>query len=95
MMDSNNFFDPNEVERQPDSQWTGPDMAFHLNLQNKLCLCLRGWDTPESVDGFTIEEIDILMEMLKEAKTIIERDQDKAVEEMKQGQFNWEQNNDA
>jgi hypothetical protein len=93
MNQDDTFFNLPAKERVPGEEWDGPDMAFHLNLNDKLCLCLRGWDTPESVEGFTFEEIGMLIEMLNDAKKIIIDKEAEAVQEMKQqGTFNWEKN---
>ena len=47
MNQDDTFFNLPAKERVPGEEWAGPDMAFHLNLNDKLCVCLRGWDTPE------------------------------------------------
>lgn len=48
-----------------------PVMNFFPNDNGKLCVTLWGWDTRESINGYTIEDIDALIESLQDAKNFI------------------------
>jgi len=67
------------------------DIEFHPNGYGDLCATLRGWDTTESVDGYTIGEIDLLIESLHEARTFILNNNVNDAQET----FNFEGNTDV
>ena len=62
----------NERRIKPDLDEFGypncPMMNFFPNEYGQMCLALWGWDTQESVDGYTLEEIDDLIQSLEDAK---------------------------
>ena len=45
-----------------------PSMEYHTNIQDRLCVTLHNWDTQESIDGYTVDEINELIENLQTAK---------------------------
>ncbi len=71
-------------QRDKDGNPTQPLMNFYENADGKLCVALWGWDTKESFDGYTTEDIDELIEGLKEAKKFILNSDDD------QGEFDFD-----
>ena len=79
---------PADVEYDDNGYPTQPLMNFYENVEGKLCVALWGWDTQESFDGYTTEDIDSLIESLQVAKEFILNNDEN------QGQFNFQGDED-
>ena len=77
-----------DVQFNEDGYPMEPLMNFHPNSEDRLCVTLWGWDTQESFDGYTTEDIDALIESLQEAKEFILNNDDN------QGEFNFKGDDD-
>jgi len=77
-----------DVQYNEDGYPLQPLMNFYENTDGRLCVTLWGWDTQESFDGYTVEDIDDLIDGLQEAKKFILNNDDS------QGEFEFEGEND-
>jgi len=61
-----------------------PLLNFHPNSDEQMCVTLWGWDTQESFDGYTPEDITDLITSLQEARDFLLNN------DVKQGEFDFE-----
>jgi len=78
-----------DVEFNEDGYPMQPLLHFHPNSEDQMCVTLWGWDTQESFDGYTPEDITDLIVSLQEARDYLLN------MDVNQGEFNFEGDDDA
>ncbi len=81
--------DMSDVEFNEDGYPMQPLLHFHPNSEDQMCVTLWGWDTQESFDGYTPEDITDLIASLQEAREYLLNI------DVNQGEFNFEGDEDA
>jgi hypothetical protein len=57
-----------DVKFDEDGHPMQPLLNFHPNGDDQMCLTLWGWDTQESADGYTLDDITDMIASLRTAK---------------------------
>lgn len=78
-----------DVEFNEDGYPMQPLLHFHPNSEDQMCVTLWGWDTQESFDGYTPEDITDLIVSLQEARDYLLN------MDVNQGEFDFEGEDDA